>query len=187
MRICIDPGHGGRDNGGGSNSLFREDDLVLRISLCQEQLLLAAGYDVFLTRRADTYLSLPARARKVRESGAAICLCNHINNVSDPAARGLEVFHSIHAKPDLARAIAGEILALGIIPERSGDLGPVQTRESRTRPGRDYYYMHRNTGAVRTVIIEYGFASNPADAKALQLYWRGLAEAAVKAIVKKER
>lgn len=184
MIICIDPGHGGRDLGGGTCRYFREADWVLDVSLHQAALLRGLGHQVVLTRSADVDLSLAGRARIVRESGAQICLCNHVNNVSDPRAHGLEIFHSIHARPDLARAIADEILALGLIRPRSGGLGVVQTRRSTRLPHQDYYYMNRKTGSVQVALIEYGFASNPRDAKALHENREAFAEAALRGALK---
>jgi hypothetical protein len=47
--------------------------------------------------------------------------------------------------------------------------------------GADYYFMHRETSPVETVIIEYGFASNGEDSKLLSTRWREYAEAVVRA------
>lgn len=54
----------------------------------------------------------------------------------------------------------------------------------QNKSGGDYYFMHRNTGSVETVIIEHGFASNINDAKKLSANWQKYAEADVKAICK---
>jgi len=37
MKIIIDPGHGGKDTGGGSNEFWLEKDMNLKISLYQHQ------------------------------------------------------------------------------------------------------------------------------------------------------
>lgn len=182
MKICIDPGHGGKDPGGGNCQYFKEKDWTLKSSLYMRDLLVKAGHTVIMTRIDDATLIPAFRARFVRESGADICISNHTNNVAHPGAHGLEIFHSIHAKPAFAQAVANVILATGLIRPRSGG-AVVKSCESQKHPGQDYYYMIRDTGKTQTIIIEYGFASNPQDAMALHTCWRQLIEAAVKGVV----
>jgi len=177
LLIAIDPGHGGSDPGGGSCKYFQEKDWTLKVSLYQKGLLESYGHQAILTREADLFVPLLARGRMIRKSGAVCCLSNHVNHVSDPAAFGLEAFHSLHAKPDLAQAITKEILATRLIRPRSG-IAVAQTRPSEKHPGQDYYTIHTSTGAVPTVILEYGFASNPIDAEVLARDWQALARAA---------
>ena len=183
MLIAIDPGHGGFDSGGGSCRYFEEKSWTLMTSLYQKSLVESYGHQAILTRETDLFVPLLARGRTIRKSGAACCLSNHVNNVSNPAAFGLEAFHSIRAKRDLAVAITNAILATNRIRPRSG-IAVVQTRESKKHPGRDYYTMHTSTGAVPVVILEYGFASNPIDAEVLARDWQVLATAAVEGLLK---
>ena len=60
----------------------------------------------------------------------------------------------------------------------------VYTRESSKHPGKDYYFIHRDTRPIETVIIEYGFIDNSKDrAKLSRLEFRKeLAAAAVRGI-----
>lgn len=51
--IVVDPGHGGRDNGGVGVSGVREKDVVLAVALHLRDQLAAAGARVVLTRDAD--------------------------------------------------------------------------------------------------------------------------------------
>lgn len=211
MRIMIDPGHGGSDPGGGTCALFVEKNWVLEASLQMRDLLQEAGYEVMMTRDRDKTVKPETRARIVRESGAEICISNHVNNVGNSSVRGLELFRSVHSQSNLAHFIADEILKLNLIPPRTG-LTVIQQRHSyrclfcgnrnyknvegvkyctKCRKGwtpvkenRDYYYMHRDTGSVQTIIIEYGFASNPFDAKILHTARGLLIESATKGLIK---
>jgi len=54
--------------------------------------------------------------------------------------------------------------------------------ESDNYKGQDYYYMHRRTGNVQTVIIEYGFADNAEDTQKILEYWKKYAESVVKTL-----
>ncbi|TLS48269.1 N-acetylmuramoyl-L-alanine amidase [Paenibacillus antri] len=171
--LIIDPGHGGNDPGGGSNSLWLEKHLVLQISLYQAERFGELGVPVTLTRRTDTTLAASDRAEIVRESGARYCISNHINA---GGGDGVEAIHSIHSDGALARRIVDAISTRG---------QNVRRVFTRTLPGdrtRDYYFMHRETGGVQTVIVEYGFADSPGDdITQLQTQWKSYAEAVVMA------
>ena len=171
--LIIDPGHGGADPGGGSNALWKEKDLVLQISLYQAERFEKLGVDVALTRRTDVTISAPDRTEIVRESGARYCISNHINA---GGGDGVETIHSVHSDGKLARAIAEAIR------ESGQNLRRVFTRTLPGNANRDYYFMHRETGGVETVIIEYGFAdSKRDDVEQLRAHWREYAEAVVRA------
>jgi N-acetylmuramoyl-L-alanine amidase len=170
--LIIDPGHGGIDPGGGSNHLFTEKEMVLRISLYQLQRFQELSIPVTITRSDDTTLSSDERTALVRNSGARYCISNHINS---GGGRGSEVIYSIYASAALPREIADELAAEGM-PNRR-----IFTRTLPNDPTKDYYFMHRETGSVETVIVEYGFADNPIDAEKINRDWRDLAEAVVRA------
>lgn len=172
-KIIIDPGHGGKDPGGGCSRYFAEKDMVLKISLFQVSLLMDEGISVVLTRCEDIDLPATKRTIIVRNSGARICISNHINA---GGGTGFEIFHSAHAQPTLARCIADQLVKSNM-PARKP---PVRTRTLGN--GRDYYYMHRETGAVQTVIIEYGFGDNPEDAWRLHTNWREYARLVVEGV-----
>ena len=171
--LILDPGHGGKDPGGGSNDLFLEKDLVLAISLYQAERFRELRLPVTLTRFEDEYLSPEERARIVRASGAAYCISNHVNA---GGGDGAEAIHSIHSSDAIAKRIADELRAEGQNVRR------VFTRALHANPKKDYYFMHRDTGAVKTVIVEYGFADSPKDdVQQLTTHWRKFAEAVVRA------
>jgi N-acetylmuramoyl-L-alanine amidase len=171
--LIIDPGHGGTDPGGGTNSLWKEKNLVLQISLYQEKRFQQLGLPVVLTRRTDVTLEPADRAEIVRESGAKYAISNHINS---GGGDGAETIHSIYSNGKLARLIVEEI------KERGQNIRRVFTRTLPGDASKDYYYMHRLTGGVETVIVEYGFADSPKDdVSQLQNHWKRYAEAVVEA------
>ncbi|RAP27835.1 N-acetylmuramoyl-L-alanine amidase [Brevibacillus laterosporus] len=169
--VMIDPGHGGIDPGGGTNNLFKEKDLVLKMSLYQYQRFLELNIPTLLTRSTDMTLGSDQRASLVRNSGARYCLCNHVNSGGGHGAEGI---YSIHASSAMARSLFEEIETVGMPVRRT------YTRTLPNNPQLDYYFMHRDTGNVETVIIEYGFADNPTDAQLLNTKWENLAEAVVR-------
>lgn len=171
-KLLIDPGHGGRDPGGGTNKHWLEKDFALEISLYQYKRFQELGVSVALTRDKDIYLSPEERTKLVKESGAKYCFSNHINA---GGGEGAETIHSIHSNGRLANLILDEIAVSGQKKRR------VFCRSLPKSPGADYYFMHRETGNVETIINEYGFADNENDVKRLLDHWQEYAEAAVKA------
>lgn len=170
--LIIDAGHGGIDPGGGNNAQFTEKDMNLKISLYQYRRFQELNIPVAITRTTDITLTAEARTAKVRESGARYCISNHINS---GGGRGSEAIYSIYSTPTFSRIIAEELKAAGM-PNRR-----IFTRTLPNNSKLDYYYMHRETGSVETVIVEYGFADNAQDANKLASDWEGLAEAVVRA------
>ena len=49
-------------------------------------------------------------------------------------------------------------------------------------PTKDYYYIIRDTANIQSLLIEYGFLDNVADANRLRYNWQRYAEAVVKAV-----
>lgn len=166
--ICIDPGHGGKDPGGGTNKHFKEKDIVLQISLEQKRHFERNGIKVVMTRTSDEYLDSVPRTNRVKASRSKYCISNHINA---GGGEGAETIHSIHASPVIAKGILDALVDVG-----------AKRRRVFSRPGTngDWYYMHRMTGAVNTVITEYGFADNASDTKKIINDWKRYAEAVAK-------
>ncbi|MFP5116153.1 N-acetylmuramoyl-L-alanine amidase [Bacillaceae bacterium C204] len=150
--IIIDPGHGGKDGGGGTNQFWKESNYVLQISLYQYKRFQELGIPVKITRTTDVYLSPDERTKIVRNSGMKHCISNHVNA---GGGDGAEFIHSIFSSSKMADLMAEEIKAVGQNVRR------VFTRKLDN--GKDYYFMHRETGAVETVIGEYGFADSTKD------------------------
>ncbi|GAA4722718.1 N-acetylmuramoyl-L-alanine amidase family protein [Brevibacillus fulvus] len=169
--LIIDPGHGGIDPGGGSNQLFKESQMVLQISLYQYQRFQALNVDVAITRTSDKTLSSSERAQIVRNSGAKYCISNHINA---GGGHGAEAIYSIYGSGALPTELLAELETEGMPSRR------VYTRTLPNNPTKDYYFMHRETGSVETIILEYGFADNTTDAQKINTDWRDLAEAVVR-------
>ena len=93
-----------------------------------------------------------------------------------PGGTGAEVIYALRNNPTLANSILNNI----------GDLGQ-KTRKiyQRTLPtdsSKDYYFVHRNTGNVEPVIVEYGFIDDASNIDFLNNNYKELAEAVIKAI-----
>ncbi|RBW67312.1 N-acetylmuramoyl-L-alanine amidase [Bacillus taeanensis] len=168
--ILIDPGHGGKDPGAVAFGV-KEKDWTLEVSLYQYKRLKALGVPVLLTRDKDVTLIPAERTALVRNSGAVYCISNHFNA---GGGTGCEAIYSIFSNDCLARKI-GEALEASGMPLR-------RVFNRKGSGGKDYYYMHRETGHVKTVIIEYGFLDSEHDFNKLDTIEerRRYAEAVVK-------
>ncbi|WP_132245772.1 N-acetylmuramoyl-L-alanine amidase family protein [Marinisporobacter balticus] len=171
--IIIDPGHGGKDPGGGSNEYWLEKEMVLKISEYQYKRFKELGFNVKMTRAEDVYLGASQRTKIVKESGAKYCISNHINA---GGGEGAETIYSIHGDGKLAKAILAELINVGQKKRRAF------SKTLSNSANLDYYFMHRQTGFVETVIVEYGFADNQEDTKRILSDWEKYAESVIKAV-----
>lgn len=90
-KIVLDFGHGGKDSGAIGLHGAIEKEITLRIGTYLAELLRAHGYEVFLTRHDDSYLSLPERAAAVEKFGPDFLVSIHANSAQANAA-GIETY-----------------------------------------------------------------------------------------------
>ena len=178
--IIIDPGHGGSDNGGGSNQYFLEKDLNLKISLYQYNRLKELGIKVELTRYTDIDLYSEARIQRIKSIPKTgkndLLISNHVN-VDYGNLDGAEVIYSIFNNDKFPKIVAKNLALVG------QNLSPNGIYTRRNSNNLDYYYIIRESNGYEAILIEYGFADSPDDDVNLLVYkWEELAEAIVKSI-----
>ena len=89
-KICIDPGHGGRDSGC-SHFGVNEKDPNLQIGLHLRGLLQQQGHTVCMTRENDSYVGLTDRGRYSVAKGSDLFVSVH-HDSADAARRGCSSF-----------------------------------------------------------------------------------------------
>jgi N-acetylmuramoyl-L-alanine amidase len=105
-KIVIDAGHGGHDPGAQARGIT-EAELTLDIALRLEKLLSKeAGFEVVMTRRTDTFVSLEERTAIANRVGADLFLSIHSNASSAATARGIETYFLNFAPNPEAEAVA---------------------------------------------------------------------------------
>ncbi len=177
--ICIDPGHGGSDDGASAGGV-KEKDLNLEYAKKIGDYLEDYGATVYYTRTNDTYVSLTDRTDYAKKKGCNLFVSIHMNSGSSSAS-GTEVYYSVtgYGKPTLAANISKSVAsALGIgnrgAKVRQGDSG-------------DYYSVIRTSAAkgIPGLIVEHGFISNDTDRARLtdSSRMKSAAKAEAKAIV----
>ena len=108
--VILDPGHGGRDPGKTGPNGVREKDVVLAIARrLAEVLERRGGYEVHLTRTADTLIALADRPRLANQwkAGRPSALFVSIHaNAHHTQARGFETFFLSEARTEDERRVA---------------------------------------------------------------------------------
>lgn len=169
-----DGGHGGIDGGAAFNGHV-EKVYALEAAAYVNRRLNALGIKSSMTRTSDVYLDSVPRTNIIKQSRAKVCLSHHFNA---GGGDGTETIHSINSNGKLATLIAKSIAAAGVNFRRVF---------SRKGSNGDYYYMHRMTGNVQTVIVEYEFLDGPDNAKLKDKAFREkLYEGTVKAVCEYE-
>lgn len=175
-KVIIDPGHGGTDSGATGNNLL-EKDYNLLISKYMYDRFKELGVPVAITRESDTTLSPTDRVNtilnKFGNSSDVILISNHVNS---GGGEGAEVIYALRNKDTLAKRILENIGAAG------QETRKYYQRRLPSDTSKDYYFIHRNTGNLEPLIVEYGFIDNTKDVEFLKENYEELAEAVISAV-----
>ena len=175
-KVVIDPGHGGTDAGATGNNLL-EKDYNLLISKYMYDRFKQLDVPVAITRDSDTTLSPTDRVNtilnKFGNSSDVILISNHVNS---GGGEGAEVIYALRNKDTLAKRILENIGATG------QETRKYYQRRLPSDTSKDYYFIHRNTGNLEPLIVEYGFIDNTKDVEFLKENYEELAEAVISAV-----
>ena len=175
-KVIIDPGHGGTDSGATGNNLL-EKDYNLLISKYMYDRFKELGIPVAITRDSDTTLSPTDRVNtilnKFGNSSDVILISNHVNS---GGGEGAEVIYALRNRDTLAKRILENIGATGQTTRK------YYQRRLPSDTSKDYYFIHRNTGNLEPLIVEYGFIDNTKDVEFLKENYKELAEAVISAV-----
>ena len=175
-KVIIDPGHGGTDAGATGNNLL-EKDYNLLISKYMYDRFKQLGIPVAITRDSDTTLSPTDRVNtilnKFGNSSDVILISNHVNS---GGGEGAEVIYALRNRDTLAKRILENIGAAG------QETRKYYQRRLPSDTSKDYYFIHRNTGNLEPLIVEYGFIDDTKDVEFLKENYKELAEAVISAV-----
>lgn len=175
-KVVIDPGHGGTDAGATGNDLL-EKDYNLLISKYMYDRFKQLGVPVAITRDSDTTLSPTDRVNtilnKFGNSSDVILISNHVNS---GGGQGAEVIYALRNRDTLAKRILENIGGAGQTTRK------YYQRRLPSDTSKDYYFIHRNTGNLEPLIVEYGFIDNTKDVEFLKENYEELAEAVISAV-----
>lgn len=155
--IVLDPGHGGIDNGAEYGETG-EDELNLSISYFLQYELKQKGFECFLTRETDEYVSLRNRVEIAKAYKTDAFISVHCDAWHKKTAQGMTVH--VPAVPsmqdiDLADSV-GKKLRVAFPMHRMRDM-----RKSN-------FHVLRETYRIPSILIECEFMSNPEQLKFLK-------------------
>ena len=161
--IVIDPGHGGIYDRGvvHKESGVAESPINLAVSMELKQILERQGYNVILTREAESqeYREIQPELRRrvnlAESSNADILISIHVNQYPDPSCFGAQTFYN-------AANTESQRLAL-LIQEELVKLEPNNHRKALPK---DLFILRESK--MPSVLVEVGFISNPNDRQRLQ-------------------
>lgn len=158
IEICIDPGHGGNDNGAsGFTSGVYEDNNNLKTGLILKDKLLEQGFSVVMTRTTDTYPSWVDRIKAGDKSKLYISI--HNNAYSDINSNGYETLVFDKAPQDTLNIANAIHYAMATALKKYG----VRDRGLKLRGD---LAVLRDT-KPHAVLLELGFVSNKTEEKLL--------------------
>jgi len=191
-RICIDPGHGGKDPGERAGS-HQEKTYTLLLAQELASQLTRAGYKVTLTRNSDKYIELPDRPEIAKKRSADLFISLHFNSAPNSAStvRGAEVYcmTPVGAASTNARGEGGGAgwYAGNRLNNKNVYLAYQLQRSLTKGLGMEDRGVHWARWAVLreatmpAVLIEAGFMSNPGEGR--KIFDAGYRKQIAKAIV----
>ena len=168
--VILDPGHGGHDRGAAIGFVY-EKHLALDTARRVQQLLVAAGLKVIMTRDSDVFIPLDGRSRIGNSHRNAIFVSIHYNYNRGGSGHGIETYYHY----DSSQLLAGYIQAYIV-------KGTNLTNRGVKNAG---FHVIRATTAVPAVLVECGFVSNSSERAAMMAgqYREGLAVGIAKGIL----
>ena len=152
--VCVDAGHGGKDNGSDYKGRYEKDD-NLKLAQAVAAYLADKNVKVVMTRTDDTFLRLSERCEIANQSGADYMLSLHRN---DGEGNGVETWISASGLEEtdaLANHIMEALDTAGIQRNRGVKKG-TQTGESSN------YYINVHSD-MPSCIVEMGFINDASD------------------------
>jgi N-acetylmuramoyl-L-alanine amidase len=194
-RICLDPGHGGKDPG---YRVAKQEEQRYTLALAYElkEQLTRAGFNVALTRTTDAFVDLADRPAVARKMGADLFISLHFNATDGDrsAARGTEVYcltpagatstagngngATAHAATGNRNDAKNLLLAWQMQKSLLHALGTEDRGVRRAR------FAVLRDAPMPAVLIEAGFLSHPVEGKKILdgAYRREMAKAIVEGV-----
>lgn len=156
--VCLDPGHGKGNANGSADGTYKEHEFNLDLCNRIKPLLEKNGVEAVMTRTADTYPSLTARASVSNNVGADLFVSVH-TNASGSSARGFIAYTSSGPESaernKAAASIISAVKKAGVLIFGSGN------------PYHEKFTVLTATIAP-AVLLECGFHTNPQDTELLK-------------------
>lgn len=157
IRIALDPGHGGTDDGCVRRGVL-EKDLNLSIAEGVKERLEAMGYQVLLTRDSDCACSLKERVKTAKAAHADIYVSIHQNSSEISRVNGMELYYSVQNAGADSRRLA-ELIQNHAVQDTGAYARAIFEWEE--------LYVIRES-AMPSCLIETGFLTNASERNRLK-------------------
>lgn len=147
--ICIDPGHGGLDNGA-MYDYMEEDDTNLSVCYLLRCCLKDKGFEVYMTRESDVYTKLQDRCNIANVIGADLFLSIHCDAFHNETVKGISTH--IYTEASVETEVIASDIHMALIKRF-----PDHANRGLKRSG---FYVLKHT-KMPAVLIECEFLSNP--------------------------
>lgn len=152
LKIALDAGHGGDNNGALGSTGVKEKDITFSVIQHLDSLLKSKGATVVLTRASDVAVPMAGRTENIISSGANILVSVHANSIgnnSDPElTKGTSAYYRHIGFQPLANIMYGKMLELGL--DQFGLVG-------------SFNFTLNAPTQLPNVLVETAFMSNPED------------------------
>lgn len=108
LRVLLDPGHGGVDPGAVRDGVTEAEIVLAFAKVLQEELARRTGFDVYLSREDDSFISLDGRLRAARAVRADLFLSIHADALPEGLATGAAVYTLSEEASDETAALLAE-------------------------------------------------------------------------------
>ncbi len=170
--ICIDPGHGGTsqtDHYRVGLAGEREEWINLRVALLLKKTLEVKGAKVFMTRSADSVVTLPARAKIAVDNKADLFISIHHNATADTAVNFPIIYFHGNASENKAGVAFGKLLAANLMRTLyKNKVSSVSLVSDFTVFAEAGASVLRNTYGIPAVLAEASFFTNPREEQRLK-------------------
>ena len=146
-KICIDPGHGGKDPGA-VNGEYQEKNFTLDIAKKLAFFLESENeFEIIFTRTEDVYVSLQDRCDIANRYNCDLFISIHINSAADSDAYGIETL--------CYEEIKSKKLAYNI---QKALINATKAKDRGVKVNNSLYVL--NTTKMAAILAELGFISN---------------------------
>lgn len=115
MKIAVDPGHGGDNNGAkGVTSGILEKHYTLMIAKEVEKMLSLAGANVFMTRKEDVSLGMNERIDMLKKEDPDFLISIHLNSSVKDSVKGVSTYYRYIGFRPLTQYIQKAMLEMGM-------------------------------------------------------------------------
>ncbi|WP_455716367.1 N-acetylmuramoyl-L-alanine amidase family protein [Anaerosporobacter sp.] len=169
LRVCIDAGHGGKDQGAVNGERYEKDD-TLRLALQLGKILRQNGVDVVYTRSDDVYSSPVNKAKITNLLKADYLISIHRNGALSKKTSGVVtfVYNKKGTKHRIATNINNSVAALGF-----------NNRGVKSR--KNLAVLNRTD--MPAILVNIGFITNDSDNMLFENKFNEIVEAVAKSFL----